>query len=326
MLKSILLRVCSAVVSLAMLLTVGFAGGTKYDVKEPDKCVLNFAVLSDCHVEGNNTTRYRVFAKSLQDVRRNKSGNDAVVFLGDSTMNGQHIENMLFHGTVHALLRKENVLPVIGNHDVGNGKGDYEKLQNRWYDYTAAFFGRKLSTPYYYEVVDGCYFIFLAQEAQRVYEMPMSDTQFEWLEGVLEQAADSGKPTFVFEHFPTDDATNLDLEPTDRLVQMLADFNREHDLFCFVGHTHMPLHLYWSFHNSDGFPETYLPCLTRLGGESDDGILDDTGVGLEVEVYENEVVLRGRDFFRGAWLVDSAEDDGALCEKTYPLKNPAADK
>lgn len=323
MLKTITLRVCSAVVSLAMLLTIGFASGEKYDVKDPDKCLLNFSILSDAHIEGNNYARYKVFAKALQDVRRNRSGNNAVVFLGDSTMNGQHIENMLFHGTVHALLRGENVLPVIGNHDVGNGQGDYEKLQNRWYDYTAAFFGRKLSTPYYYEVVDGCYFIFIAQEAQRVYEMPMSETQFEWLADVLDKAAASGRPAFVFEHFPTDDATDLDLAPTDRLTDMLAAYNREHDLFCFVGHTHMPMSLFWSFHTYDGFPETYLPCLTRLGGENDHKVLDDTGVGLVVEVYENEVVLRARDFLRGEWYVDSDEDEEVvLCEKTYALKNP----
>ncbi len=325
MLKSILLRACASIITVTMLVVTGFGSGEPYDVKDPDKCVMNFAVLSDCHVEGNNIARYKVFTRVLRDVERNESGHDAVTFLGDSTMNGQHIENLLFHGAVHALLRKENVLPVIGNHDVGNGQGDYEKLQNRWYDYTRAFFGRKLSTPYYYEVVDGCYFIFLAQEAQRVYEMPMSDAQFAFLEDVLDKAADSGRPAFVFEHFPTDDATDLDLVPTDRLTRMLAEYNREHDLFVFVGHTHMPLHLFWSFHEYDGYPETYLPCLTRLGGENDHAVLDDTGVGLEVEVYENEVVLRGRDFYRSAWYVDSAEEDGTLCEKTYALKNPIAE-
>ena len=321
MFKSILLRVCAAVITVTMLLIGGLGKGEPYDVKDPDKCELNFAVLSDCHVEGNNLARYKVFTRVLQDVKRNRSGHDAVAFLGDSTMNGQHIENLLFHGAVHALLRGENVLPVIGNHDVGNGQGDYETLQNRWYDYTRAFFGRKLSVPYYYEVVDGYYFIFLAQEAQRVYEMPMSDAQFAFLADALDKAAASGKPAFVFEHFPTEDASDMDLQPTDRLMQMLAAYNREHDLFVFVGHTHMPMSLFWSFHTYDGDPETYLPCLTRLGGGEDHTVLDDTGVGLEVEVYENEVVLRARDFYRSEWYVDDVEDgEVILCEKTYALK------
>jgi hypothetical protein len=319
MLKSIFLRFGALILTFLMLLVVGLGTGEEYDVKDPDKCALHFAVFSDVHVEGNNLTRYEVFTKAMQDVKRHKSGHDAVVFLGDSTMNGQVIENLFFHGAVNWFLADENVLPVIGNHDVGNGEGDYVKLQNRWYDFTAAFFGRKLTTPYYCEVVDGCYFIFLAQEAQRVHEMPMSDAQFAFLAQALDKAAESGKPAFVFEHFPTDYATDLDLAPTDRLTDMLAEYSRGHDLFVFVGHTHMPMHMSWSFHTYDGYPETYLPCLTRLGGGDDSGILDDTGVGLEVEVYENEVVLRARDFYRSAWYVDD-DENGTLCEKTYELK------
>ncbi|MBQ7542190.1 MAG: metallophosphoesterase [Clostridia bacterium] len=316
------LRVISAIVAAVMLLAAGAAAGEAYDVKEPDKCLLNFSILSDVHIEGNNFARYQVFSHALQDVRRNKSGNDAVVFLGDNTMNGQFVENMLFHGAVSELLPDETVLPALGNHDVGNGEGDYMKLQNRWYDFTAAFFGRKLDCPYYYEVIDGYYFIVLGMQAQKVHEMYISGTQYEWLEDVLEKAAESGKPAFVFKHFPSDDVTDADGKYTDRLIDMLAAYNREHDLFSFVGHTHMPLHLSWSFHTDDGFPETYLPRLTELGGENDNEPIDRTGVGLEVEVYENEVVLRGRDFYRGAWEIDDWEDEeNVLCERTYTLKS-----
>ena len=102
---------------------------------------------------------------------------------------------------------------------------------------------------------------------------------------------------------------------------MLADYNRENDLFYFCGHTHMPLYLFWSFHTSDGFPEIYLPRLTELSGADDHEVFGNTGVGIEVEVYENEVLVRGRDFYRGAWRVDD-EDTGELCEMTYTLKHP----
>ncbi len=319
------LRIIAAVMTFFVLLAAGAAAGDVYDVKDPERCLLNFSVLSDSHIEGNNFMRYKVFAHALQNVKKNKSGHDAVVFLGDNTMNGQHIENLLFHGAVNMLLQGETILPALGNHDVGNGEGDYDKLQNRWYDYTAAFFGRELDRPYYYEVIDGYYFIVLGMQAQEVSEMMMTDAQFEWLEGVLAKAAESGKPAFVFKHHPSDEVTDESGAYTDRLIDMLAAYNREHDLFSFVGHTHMPMHLFWSFQNYDGFPETYLPRLTELGGEGDDEPRDDTGVGLEVEVYENEVVLRARDFYRGEWEIDTWEDEeNVLCEKTYALKNPAA--
>ncbi len=318
--KSVFLRAVSVFITLVLLIFVGSSGTGEYDVKDPSACKLNFTVASDVHVEGNNFSRYKVFARSLRDIKKNKSGNDAVLFLGDNTMNGQLLENMLFHGAVATLLPKEKVITVVGNHDIGNGQGDYAKLQDRWFTFTKAFFGRDLDHPYFYEVIDGCYFIVLGSEAQLVYEMKITDEQFDWLEGVLDLAAKSGKPAFVFSHHPTDDVVDENDEPTERLVEMLAEYNREHDLFAFVGHTHMPLFLFWSFHNSDGYPETYLPRLTHLAGENDDEIYEESGIALEVELYENELVIRGRDLYRGEWRFDKYDEKP--CEVTYQLKNP----
>ena len=318
--KSAALKITAFIITVVMLAAAGTTGGEKYDVKDPESCLLNFSVLSDSHIEGNNFTRYKVFAQSLKNVMNNESGNDAVVFLGDNTMNGQNIENLLFHGAVSMILKDENVLPALGNHDIGNGQGDYDTLQNRWYDYTEAFFGRQLEHPYYYEVIEGCYFIVLGMEAQEVHEMYMSDEQFEWLEGVLEKAAGSGKPVFVFSHYPADYVVDENGEETSRLTQMLADYNSEHDLFSFVGHTHMPLYLFWSFHDYDGYPEIYMPRLTQLAGSGDDEIYKESGIGAEIEVYENEVVVRGRNFYEGEWRYDTVDE--TMCEVTYTLKNP----
>ncbi|MBQ5970119.1 MAG: metallophosphoesterase [Clostridia bacterium] len=323
MFKSFIIKVFSLLVAVVLLIPAGRGSRDAYDVKDPEKCRLNFSVLSDAHIEGNNFNRYKVFEHALQNVKCNKSGNDAVVFLGDNTMNGQSIESMLFYGTLAQQMKNETVLPVLGNHDVGNGEGNYQKLQARWYDYMAACVGRKLSHPYYSDVIDGYYFIVLGMEKQEVHEMYVSDEQFAWLEGELEKAAKSGKPTFVFSHYPTDDVVDADGRYTDRLTDLLAEFNKTNDLFCFVGHTHMPLMLFWSFHTSDGFPEIYLPRLTDLYGENDNEIGKRSGIGIEVEVYETEVTVRGRNFYTGKWLVDD-EDTGELCEVTYQLKNPVA--
>lgn len=320
--KALFLRLLGGLIAVVMLVAVGVNKTESYDVRDPEGCRLNFSVLSDSHIEGNNTPRYKAFAKSLQNVKKNKSGNDAIVFLGDNTMNGQHIENLLFHGTVSLYLRGETVLTVNGNHDLGNFNGEALKLQQRWLDYSNAFFGRKLERPYYYEVIDGCYFILLGLEALKGDEMVMSDAQFAWLQDVLEKAAASGRPTFAFSHYPMDDLEDEDGKMTDRVQKLLTDFNKEHDLFCFAGHTHMPLHLFWSFHTYDGYPETYLPRLTELYGNDDREYGVGTGVGIEVEVYDNEVLIRGRNFVTGEWYVDTWEDDNPLCEKTYPLQHP----
>ena len=202
--KSLCLRLLGGLIAVVMLLAVGVNKTEQYDVRDPENCRLNFSVLSDVHVEGNNVPRYKAFVQSMQNVKKNKSGNDAIVFLGDNTMNCQTIENLLFHGAVSLHLRGEKVLPVIGNHDLGNGNGDAEQLLGRWLDYTAAYFGKQLEHPYYYEVIDGCYFIVLGFEPAGENYTVMTDAQITWLEGVLELAAESGKPAFVFSHHPTD--------------------------------------------------------------------------------------------------------------------------
>ena len=113
--------------------------------------------------------------------------------------------------------------------------------------------------------------------------------------------------------------------PTDRLTKLFAQYNETHDLIHFCGHTHMPLYLFWSFHTYDGFPEIYLPRMTELYGAGDNEEGQNTGIAVEVEVYEDEVLVRGRDFYRGEWRMDEDDDDNVVpCERTFKLKNPIA--
>ena len=315
-----ILRILTTMLSLIMLMTAGTGGGKEHDVKEPDACKLNFSILSDSHIEGNNFARYKVFVRCLRDVKKNKSGQDAVVFLGDNTMNGNTGESLLFHGTVSLLLKDETVLPALGNHDIGNGQGDYAALQNRWYSYTKAFFGKKLTVPYYYEVIDGYYFIILGTEDHTVNDMALSEAQLIWLQKTLEEAAGSGKPAFVFSHHPERASFRLDADSPYRLTDILTEYAETNDLFYFSGHTHRTL-THSSFAAYYNFPETSLPCLTTLTGEKDDQIHEGTGFGVDVEVYGSEVVIRGRNYYAGEWAVDS---EGAPLEAVYSLKRPAA--
>ena len=315
--KLLFLRTVSLIVSVSCLLL--FAGGVApreaFDVKDPDTCVMNLTVFSDVHVEGNNYPRYKVFANCLRNAKQNKSGSDAFLFLGDNTMNGQNIENMMFHGTVRQFLRGENVIAIPGNHDFGNGEGDFEKIRQRFYDYSEAFFGRKLTEPYFCEVVNGFYFIVLANEVKEVDSMHMSDAQFEWLERTLDEAAQSGLPTFVLAHYHPRMAVPINPDSSYSLVRILADYNRRHDVFFLCGHLHMSP-CASSFHSWSGFPEAYLPCLT-LQDENGENF-EETGFGEVVEIYPDRVVFRMRNFYTGEW----AMLDEAPMEATWQLKNP----
>ena len=317
MIKAFFIKAFSLIVALSMMLVCGVSHTEEYDVRDPESCVLNFSVLSDVHIEGNNFTRYKVFEHSLQNVKKNKSGNDAIAFLGDNTMNGQNVESMLFYGTASTMLKGENVIPVMGNHDIGNGNGDYRKLRSRFLDYASASFGKDIEREYYFRVIDGCYFIVLAMESHLVYDMYISDAQYEWLEDLLSKADGTGRPTFIFSHYPSTYTVDENENDTERLYDILSDFGQENDLFYFSGHTHVPISR-WSFRDRDNFTEIMLPRLTELGGTDDDEIISITGDAVEVEVYGTEVLVRARNFYTGEWKISGGEP----LEETYSLKNP----
>lgn len=317
MIRSFFLRIVSLIVGGAMLLLVapGVKPSQPYDVKDPDECRLCLTVLSDVHVEGNNYPRDRVVADSFKDFKNNVHGSDALLFLGDSTMNGQHIENMILHGMFSLLVKDQRVIPVAGNHDFGNGEGNFEKIQRRWYDYNKAFFDVDLDKPYYSTVVNGFLFIVLANEQQDIETMHMSEEQYEWLEETLAEADGSGLPVFVLAHYPPNWSAPIDPDSTYDLRAILAPFNRNNDLFYLCGHLHVTPGG-GSFPTWNGFPTAYIPSLTKL--DENGQIFEETGYGEMLEVYPDRVVFRIRNFYRGEW----GQLDGAPFEREYLLKNP----
>ena len=70
--KSLILRLIGGLIAVVMLVAVGVNKTESYDVRDPEHCRLHFSVLSDSHIEGNNTPRYKAFAQSLQNVKKNR--------------------------------------------------------------------------------------------------------------------------------------------------------------------------------------------------------------------------------------------------------------
>ena len=314
------LRAFSLVVAVLVVLVFGKAGGEAFDIKDPETCKLHFTMLSDVHVETNNWPRYPAFTQGLQNVNKNKSGNDLILLLGDEVMCGQYFENVIFHGLTSLFLRNETILPTLGNHDAGNGEGDPAKILNRWYRFTDAFYDIQLEHPYYYKVINGYYFIILGIEAGVTDDCIYTAAQLDWLEDTLALAAESGKPAFVVAHFPLNWSKDENRQTTWRPLQILQNYYREHDLFFLCGHYHTPLRTNQSFRFQNGIPQIYSPSLSQLDNE---GQMDEkTGEGIIVEVYEDSVVFRGRNFVKSEWVFDDAETP---CERTYTLKNPITD-
>ncbi len=287
---TLILRKFLAILSAVIILIIDVGGAhPMHEVKDADNIRLNFTVLSDCHVESNNYETMDMFNCILKDTKNVEGGNDVTVFLGDNTMNGQEIESMVFYGLVDAIKPSDEVIVAVGNHDLSNGEGDYTTHFNRFADYNEMFFGRKLDTLYYYDIIEGCYFIVLATESATVNEMDISDEQIAWLNDVLAQAKESGMPAFVFNHYPV---FHMDYEKSDALVKALQSYD---NLIYFCGHTHAEYSRN-TVYEYLGVTCINLPKATEHGYDWYDG-----GIGAQVEVYENEVVVRIRDFYDDVW-------------------------
>ena len=118
-------RALAAIVTVFMVLITGFSDTEVKDPKKED-ILLNFNVLSDCHIESNNYKTYSVFTKILKNISDDETS-DGTVFLGDNTMNGQIIEELVFFGALNRADLNGEVLVAPGNHDFSNCEGDYNK-------------------------------------------------------------------------------------------------------------------------------------------------------------------------------------------------------
>ncbi len=287
MIKDSIRKILAGVLTAVLMLVFGLGATEGFSPLESEEIKLNFTVLSDCHIESNNFTTYRTFARMLRDAKSSETPNDAIVFLGDNTMNGQEIESLFFYGAVNYIQPANQVINALGNHDIGNGEGDYDELLSRYLGYSNAFFELGINKPYYYKVINGCYFIVLATEKQTVNTAYISDEQYSWLRTVLDEAAEENAPIFVFNHHPI-----YYLEgDANALWEILEDYN---NLLYFCGHTHFQMSE-GSFSNYNGVDTIWLP-------RSTESVDYEQQVGVQVEVYETEVVVRARNFYSGEWL------------------------
>lgn len=280
-------RILAAIVTVFML-GISAVTDTQINDAKKDEILLNFNVLSDCHIESNNYKTYAAFTKILKGIADDETS-DATVFLGDNTMNGQIIEHLVFFGALKNAGLTDKAIVAPGNHDMSNCEGDYDAFSKRFMGYSNAFLDYKITTPYFYRVVDGYYFIVVSSEDTTWEYLDISEAQYEWLDGVLKEAGKSGKPIFVFSHYPISDGK----DSKDRLSEMLNDYD---NLLYFYGHTH-----YWldenTAYNYNGVNCINLPKTTETTDY-------DCGIGGYVEVYEDEIVVKIRDFLDDMWMED----------------------
>ena len=257
---------------------------------------LQFSVISDVHMETNEYDRLRGFAQALTDIANSKQRQDALVLLGDNTMNGQTTEYIMFYSLLSRYNNARNTFVAIGNHDLNQSTYEVGEATRRHNLFLQSYTG--ISTngkPYYARKVDGYTFVIMGDEGPLWdARATISQAQLDWLDQTLAEAARDGKPIFVFNHQPLNHTfPNYDWggvgSQSEKIRLILKKYN---SIFFFSGHLHTKA-TKLKLQKKDGV--TYVDLPTLLSKEP-------TGVGYQVEVYAGQVRLRARNYITGEWV------------------------
>lgn len=317
---SVLKVIISIALSLANVFAIPFVGHMNdyFKVKKPDEIRMNLSVISDTHVQ-DSIIRQAMLELGLEDMERSYDPIDALLITGDITDHGykEQYDRVLkaFEGRKPA----ENVFPVQGNHDTwtrDSDDGDYTGMIRNFTTFAKEVGGIETATPYYSQDLNGYHLIFLASEYDHT-DAYVSDEQLRWLEDEMAVAAGTGKPIFVFCHWPInkthglpkswgdkeyDDDTGGLGDQSAQVEQILLKYD---NVFYITGHIHSGFSSadeasfrgYASIEEKGGLHLVNLPCYMypSLRG------YPLNGTGYMIEVYDDEVIFRARNFATGIW-------------------------
>ena len=299
--------------ALSNIVSTGFSLQVK--PKNAEALQLSFAAFSDSHLAGDeDSARVKVLYQGL----RNLDGKvDAIVAVGDMTDHGEREQYEAFYKCVKEEVTSSKFIAAVGNHDTWTTGSNGE---NPTYEFLRAYngySGKNLTEAYYTEEVKGYTFIVLATEADNT-SAYLSEKQISWLDSELEKATEGGKPAFVLCHWPLDGTCGqMEIDPEHGMgaqsAEVQAVLEKYKNVFYFSGHLHAGLRGelsnkifgHQSVETINGvhyinLPSFMFPNTRSLTTGNGGNILP--GCGYIAEVYENEVVLRARNYPLGFYM------------------------
>jgi len=281
-------------------------------------CNASFAVISDTHLK-NNGIRLGMLELGLLDMSKAKDRLDALVIDGDITDHG-YID--MWEGFAKSMSKydvSEQTILVAGNHDTwGPDRENLDTVKQTFIDYNKKVSDRDIDNMYYSTDINGYPVIVLGSEADHT-SATISQTQIDWFAAEMEKASKTGLPIFVFLHQSINGTHGLpynwgldEEDPYDEggigeaSDAILAIIEKYDNVFYTSGHIHAGFSndkshsFYTTVEKHDGYTLINVPCY-----EYPDVLRQNylpNGTGFVYEVYENEVILRARNFATGRWI------------------------
>lgn len=280
-------------------------GQVKSYEPERDNVILNCAVVSDTHADRNYfRDRSDILRNAYAGINESSEKIDVLLNIGDITNSSNKLDYATELMLEKAYIRARNTVACMGNHDSWNESADPD------YDEAARLFKSylqhnriKSEKVYYSTVIDGYYFICLATEALDLHgALPVySDEQLEWFSNELDRAEESGLPIFVLCHRPIAGRNNMNTSllpaAVDEILQNHSDYDKPILFFSGHCHTFSPA----IFDSENNIYYINMPSL-EYNDEVEYECNENGGMGVTMEVSEDSIVLKARNFIKDEWI------------------------
>lgn len=289
--------------------------------KMDGKVLAEFQIGSDIHIptkdNPNDETKLSVthLTQLMQDIKKNSPESLGIFLAGDISNSGSESEYMKVFNIYQTEKNKgDGRLPElhisIGNHDwmKTNPNGLFQK-------YAKIFNSNLPETPenvYYHEELGGYHFVYLGGEQPGLRAL-LSAEQLDWFDNLMAEitAKDPNKPVFVFLHqsFYNTVSGSLPGEGWDGVARensLKKIIKKYGQILLFNGHSHWLMDSESNmFAGDDVLPVAFNTASVSylwsgyniLSGEHADG-----SHCYYVRVYEDKVVIQGRDIENGLYL------------------------
>ncbi len=298
-------------VVLAMMMSSGsFAAPPTDDpiqALRPDELNLTFTAVGDSQVNAFNYNRMYLDVM-MQDINNAVTPQDAFLIAGDITENCLEAEWDMITEMLNKYNYGEYLIWATGNHDIR--LRDYEESLGRFTGTYNEITGGELDSMSYTMEINGYTFVVMGSDKTVMEEAFISDEQLEWLDASLAEATADGKPVFVVLHqplkkthglpIPWGNGTNANAghvgEQSEEIQEVLDSYK---NVILISGHLHLGMGQYTYEKIGNNIHGVNVPA---VGKNNEDGDYNEFSTGYSVEVYENEVIFRARDYAKGMYL------------------------
>lgn len=285
-----------------------------------ENCLLNLTMISDVHIEKKEIFRKLFLKNCLRKVKNADAKIDGILVDGDLTNYADEPSLAEYYNII-----KKSTVPVItvaGNHDIGHaGDRDVTDItREQAYENVIKYYNlnyeNKIDKNYYSTYLNGYKFIVLGDEVINGGHwdaVTMSDEQLAFLDRELADGTKDGKPVFVCCHWAIKGINGEEtiyedsgIDPEEYNVKGILE--KYKNVFYISGHMHA------GFKSKEVDEKFGLSNAERINGVTylnlpTFGIVNWygypwSGTGAQLEVYENKVVFRPRNYLTNKWFAN----------------------